>query len=384
MKPPMQIVPMCDVAGQYRSLQTEIDAAVLRVLGSGQVIGGPEVAEFERAVADYCGTTYALGCSSGTDALVLALHALGVGPGDEVIVPPFTFFATASAVCRLGARPVFSDIDPVSYNLDPNQIEDKITARTKAIVPVHLFGQAAEMSQIRSVARSNGVYVVEDAAQSFGADYAGVRCGNLGDVAAFSFYPSKNLGALGDAGLVTTNREDWAKKMGALRTHGSEVRYLHKYIGYNMRLDAIQAAVLRVKLPHVDCWLVQRIQAASRYDQMLEEAGLVGFVRRPSVMPGCRHTFNQYVIRVPAEHRDPLVQHLRANGVSCDIYYPLPLHLQECFRYLDHQEGDFPVSEEACRTVLALPIFPEITAEQQLRVVETLSGYARQSLRKAA
>lgn len=385
MKPPATpSVPMCDVVGQYRQLQAEIDSAVLRVLGSGQVIQGPEVAAFEKETAEYCGAKYAIGCSSGTDALVLALHALGVGPGDEVIVPPFTFFATASAVCRLGARPVFTDIDPVSFNLDPQQLEDKITARTRVVMPVHLFGQTAEMNAIREIAQNNGLLVVEDAAQSFGAEYDGVRCGSLGAAAAFSFYPSKNLGSLGDAGLVTTNDEEWAKKMLALRVHGSEVRYLHKYIGYNMRLDAIHAAILRVKLPHVDRWLTLRANAARRYDEMLEQAGLVGFLRRPSTMQNCRHTFNQYVVRVPSHHRDAMVQHLRSSGVSCDIYYPLSLHQQECFRFLGHQDGDFPASEEATRTVLALPIFPEITADQQAQVVDACSAYLHQSIRKAA
>jgi len=375
---------MCDVVGQYRDLQSEIDAAVLRVLRSGQVILGPEVAAFEKETAEYCGAKYAVGCSSGTDALILALHALGVGPGDEVIVPPFTFFATASAVCRLGARPVFSDIDPVTYNLDAEQLEDKITARTKAVMPVHLFGQTAEMNTIHQIARNNGLLVVEDAAQSFGAEYEGQRCGTLGAAAAMSFYPSKNLGSLGDAGLVTTNDEEWAKKLVALRVHGSEVRYQHKYIGYNMRLDAIHAAILRVKLPHVERWIAQRIEAAKRYDGLLEESGLVGFLRRPSAHPHGKHTYNQYVVRVPSHHRDSMVKHLRDHGVSCDIYYPLSLHQQECFRFLGHVEGDFPASEEATRTVLALPIFPEITAEQQTRVVETCASYLHQSIRKAA
>ena len=244
-------VPMCDIQTQYRGLKDEIDAAVLRVVGSGQAILGPEVAAFEKETAAYCGAKYAVGCCSGTDALVLALHALGVGPGDEVIVPPFTFFATASTVCRLGARPVFVDIDPVTFNIDPDQIEAAVTARTKAIVPVHLFGQCAEMASINRLAADLGFAVVEDAAQSFGSEYRGTKCGTLGKLACFSFYPTKNLGALGDAGLVTTDDPELAKKMVALRVHGSEVKYYHKYLGYNMRLDAVQAAILRAKLPHV-------------------------------------------------------------------------------------------------------------------------------------
>ena len=377
-------VPMCDIQTQYRGLKDEIDAAVLRVVGSGQAILGPEVAAFEKETAAYCGAKYAVGCCSGTDALVLALHALGVGPGDEVIVPPFTFFATASTVCRLGARPVFVDIDPVTFNIDPDQIEAAVTARTKAIVPVHLFGQCAEMASINRLAADLGFAVVEDAAQSFGSEYRGTKCGTLGKLACFSFYPTKNLGALGDAGLVTTDDPELAKKMVALRVHGSEVKYYHKYLGYNMRLDAVQAAILRAKLPHVPNWLTQREDAAERYDSLVERHHLHGFLQRPVVVPGRRHTFNQYVVKVPAAHRDPLAQYLKDNAVGVDVYYPLCLHQQECFKFLDYRTGDFPASEEAARTVLALPIFPEITEEQQDRVIGTCAAYLRQRLRLAA
>jgi dTDP-4-amino-4,6-dideoxygalactose transaminase len=377
-------VPLCDIQAQYRALKTEIDAAVLRVLGSGQAILGPEVAAFERETAAFCGAAHGVGCGSGTDALVLALRALDIGPGDEVIVPPFTFFATASAVVRIGAKPVFVDIDPITFNIDANQIEAKLTPRTRAIIPVHLFGQCCAMDPIWDLAEENQLYVVEDAAQSFGSEYKGRRCGTLGVVCCLSFYPTKNLGALGDAGLITTNDPTLDKKLRALRVHGAEVKYYHKYIGYNMRLDTVHAAVLRVKLPHVPTWLAARQAAAQRYDALIESAALHGFMRRPIAQPDCRHTFNQYVIRVPTAHRDPLVKHLKDSGVGVEVYYPLSLHQQECFKFLGHRTGDFPTSEQATGEVLALPMFPEITEEQQIRVVDVCATYLRQAVRRAA
>jgi dTDP-4-amino-4,6-dideoxygalactose transaminase len=377
-------VPLCDIGAQYKLLKPQIDAAVLRVLGSGQAILGPEVAAFEKEAAAYCGAEFGVGCGSGTDALVLALHALGIGPGDEVVIPPFTFFATAGAVCRVGATPVFADIDPVTFNIDPAEIESKVTPRTRAIMPVHLFGQCCDMKAIWDVAEDHKLYVVEDAAQSFGSEYQGRKCGTLGIVAAMSFYPTKNLGALGDAGLVTTNDPAIDKKLRALRVHGSEVKYYHKHIGYNMRLDALHAAVLRVKLPHVPHWLGARQEAAKRYDKLIEAANLHGFLRRPLAKPDRRHTFNQYVVRVPAVHRDALVKHLKDNGVGVEVYYPLSLHEQECFKFLGHRTGDFPESEAAAGTVLALPMFPEITEAQQTRVIAVCAAYLSQSLRKAA
>jgi dTDP-4-amino-4,6-dideoxygalactose transaminase len=379
-----ETVPLCDIQSQYRALKSEIDSAVLRVLESGQAILGPEVAAFEKESAEYCGAKYAVGCGSGTDALVLALHALGVGPGDEVIVPPFTFFATVSSVCRVGATPVFADIDPLTFNIDPAEIEAKITDRTRAIIPVHLYGQCCDMNEIRRIAEEHGIDVVEDAAQSFGAEYAGVKCGTLGAISAFSFYPTKNIGTLGDAGLVTTDDADLAKKLVALRVHGSEVKYYHKYLGYNMRLDAVHAAILRVKLPHVPKWLSGRETAAKRYDAMLEKHQLGGFLQKPVAKPNRRHVFNQYVVRVPAAHRDPLVKHMKDNNVGVEVYYPLALHQQECFKYLGYRTGDFPVSEEATRTVLALPMFPEITEAQQDRALSVISGYLNQRTRLAA
>jgi dTDP-4-amino-4,6-dideoxygalactose transaminase len=377
-------VPLCDILGQYRSLQAEIDAAVLRVLGSGQAILGPEVMAFEREMADYCVAKFALGCGSGTDALLLALHALDVGPGDEVILPPFTFFATVGSVLRTGASPVFVDIDPLTFNLDPTKIEAAITPRTKAVMPVHLFGQCADMEPIQRIADENKLYVIEDAAQSFGSCYERRKCGTLGTVSCFSFYPSKNVGTLGDAGAVSTDDEALHKRMTAMRNHGSEVKYFHKYIGWNARIDAIHAAILRVKLPHTEAWVEGRRAAAKRYDALIEEYALHGFLHRPVVMPYGRHTFNQYVVRVPARHRDPLVKHLKAEGVGCEVYYPLSLHQQECVAHLGHREGDFPVSEAAAREVLALPMFPEITEAQQRRVLDVCAAYVRQSIKMVA
>jgi dTDP-4-amino-4,6-dideoxygalactose transaminase len=382
--PPAAPVPLCDIRAQYRALKDEINAAVLRVLDSGQAILGPEVATFEQETAAYCGAAHGVGCGSGTDALVLALHALGIGPGDEVIVPPFTFFATASAVCRVGATPVFVDIDPLTFNIDPNQIEAKVTPKTRAIVPVHLFGQCCDMDPIWEIAEQHALYVVEDAAQSFGSEYKGRRCGTLGVVACLSFYPTKNLGALGDAGMVTTNDPTIDKRLRMLRVHGSEVKYYHKQIGYNMRLDAVHAAVLRVKLPHVPKWLDARDAAAKRYDAMIEAANLHGFFRRPIAQPDRKHTWNQYVVRVPSMHRDPLVKQLKDSGVGVEIYYPLCLHQQDCFRFLGYRTGDFPTSEEAAGGVLALPMFPEITEEQQHRVTDVCAAYLRQAIRRAA
>ena len=377
-------VPLCDIQAQYRFLRDQIDAAVVRVLGSGQVILGPEVAAFEKEAAEFCGAGFGIGCASGTDALVLALHALGIGPGDEVIIPPFTFFATAGAVCRVGAKPVFADIDPVTFNLDPAQVDAKVTSRTRAVIPVHLFGQCCDMEALWDVAEEHQLYVVEDAAQSFGSEYRGRRCGTLGVVACFSFYPTKNLGALGDAGLVTTNDPDLDRRLRALRVHGSEVKYFHKYVGYNMRLDAVHAAVLRVKLPHVTNWLNGREEAARRYDALIADAHLHGFMRRPTALEDRRHTFNQYVVRVPGPHRDALVRHLKESGIGVEVYYPLSLHQQECFAFLGHREGDFPASEEAAGTVLALPMFPEITEAQQARAIDACGAYLSKSLRRAA
>lgn len=377
-------VPLCDIKAQFTSLQPEIEAAVLRTLRSGQAILGPEVSQFEAESAAYCGAKHAIGCADGTTALLLALAALDVGPGDEVIVPPFTFFATAGSVARLGAIPVFADIDPLTYNIDPFEIEKKISGRTKAIIPVHLFGQCADMNAIFDLAQQYGIAIVEDAAQSFGASYHDRKCGTLGTISSFSFYPSKNLGTLGDAGMVTTDDDNLAKKLKALRVHGSDVKYYHRLMGWNARLDAIHAAILRTKLPQVDGWIEKRRAAAKRYDRLIEEYQLNGMMTRPLAKPDRLHTFNQYVVRVPAYQRDRLVQHLKDDGVGCEIYYPLCLHQQECLKYLGYKTGDFPHSEAAAASVLAFPMFPEITEEQQRRVVESTAIFQRHALRKAA
>jgi dTDP-4-amino-4,6-dideoxygalactose transaminase len=377
-------IPLCDLAAQYRTLAPELLAAVERVLASGQVILGSEVEALEREIAAYCGAGHAVGCASGSDALLLALRALDIGPGDEVILPVFTFFASAGSVCRAGACPVFADIDPVTWNLDPLQVESKITGRTRAIMAVHLFGQCADMEPLWHVAERHGLPIVEDAAQALGAEYQGKRAGTLGAIAAFSFYPSKNLGAYGDAGMAVTNDPEWAARMRALRVHGMEVKYQHKYLGWNARLDALQAAVLRVKLRHLDRWTAARQAAARRYDRLIEDYHLGPFLQGPVVQTQRRHVFNQYVVCVSQGQRDGLVRHLQAEKIGCDIYYPIPLHLQECLASLGYRKGDFPISEEASRHVLALPMFPELTAEQQQRVVGSCAAFLARQVRKAA
>jgi dTDP-4-amino-4,6-dideoxygalactose transaminase len=377
-------VPLCDLQSQYRELQPELEAAVARVLASGQVILGPEVAALEAEVSRYCGVAHGVGCGSGTDALSLALHALDLGPGDEVILPAFTFFATAGSVCRTGARPVFCDIDPASYNMDPLQVENKITPRTRAILVVHLFGQCADMEPMWSIAGRHDLILIEDAAQALGAEYQGKRAGSLGSFGCLSFYPTKNLGGYGDGGMVVTNDPEWAGRMKCLRVHGMEPRYYHKYLGWNARLDALHAAMLRVKLPHLERWIANRQAVAARYDALIEEHHLSHFLERPIRRPHRRHTFNQYVVRVANGQRDALVRHLKAEHIGCEIYYPMALHEQECLRYLDYRKGDFPASESAAGQVLALPIYPELTADQQRRVIQSCAAFLRQQVRRAA
>jgi dTDP-4-amino-4,6-dideoxygalactose transaminase len=377
-------VPLCDLQTQYRELQLEIEAAVSRVLSSGHVILGSEVSALEDEVARFCGTGFAVGCASGTDALLLALQTLNIGPGDEVILPPFTFFASASAVCRLGARPVFADIDAHTFNLDPQQVESKITARTRAIMVVQLFGQCADMEALWKISHRHDLPIIEDAAQSFGADYQGKRAGTLGAMGCFSFYPSKILGAYGDAGMVVTADREWARRMAALRVHGMELKYYHKYLGWNARLDALQAAMLRVKLRYVNAWIEARQQVAARYDALIDELHLQNFLARPHVSPEGRHVFGQYVVRVPRDQRDALARHLKAENIGHEIYYPLALHMQESLAYLGYREGDFPASEEACQAVLALPMYPELSEAQQRRVLQSCAQFVRQRVRLAA
>ncbi len=377
-------VPLCDLLAQYRALRPQLEAAALRVLASGQVILGPEVAALERAVAEYCGVSHGVGCGSGTDALSLALHALDLGPGDEVILPAFTFFATAGSVLRTGAKPVFVDVDPETWNIDPVQAEGKVTPRTRALLVVHLFGQCADMEPLWRVAERHDLVIVEDAAQALGAEYQGKRAGSLGSFGCLSFYPTKNLGAYGDAGMTVTNDPEWAARMACLRVHGMEPKYVHKHLGWNGRIDALQAALLRVKLPHVDRWITDRQTIAKRYDALIEEHNLGHFLQRPVVRPQRRHSFNQYVVRVAEGERDGLVRHFKAEQIGCEIYYPLPLHQQDCLRYLGYHAGDFPAAEDACRSVLALPMFPELTLDQQRRVIQSCAAYLRSRSRMAA
>lgn len=377
-------VPLCDLQIQYRSLQAEIEARVAKVFATAQVIQGPEVSGLEEEIAHYCDVKHAIGCSSGSEALLLALSALELEPGDEIITSPFTFFATAGAICRLGAKPVFCDIDPDTWNIDPTLIESKITARTRAIIPVHLFGQCADMDPIQQIADNEDLVVIEDAAQALGSDYQGKKAGSIGGMGCFSFYPSKNLGAFGDAGMIVTNDKKWAERMACLRVHGMPVRYHHKYMGWNARLDAVQAAILRVKLPHLDTWIDGRRQAAKRYDRLLDEYSLGASLTRPVVRPEGKHSFNQYIVKVANGQRDALMNALKNESIGCEVYYPVPLHLQESLEYLDYREGDFPVSEEASRCLLALPMFPEITEEQQRRVMSVCSAFLHQQSRRAA
>jgi dTDP-4-amino-4,6-dideoxygalactose transaminase len=372
--PTMQ-VPLLDLKQQHAALREELREAVGRVLDSQQFILGREVSRLEEELAAYTGAAHAVGCGSGSDALLLALLALDAGAGAEVVTTPFTFFATAGAVARAGARPVFADIDPVTFNIDPAKMDAAVTRRTRALMPVHLYGQCAEMSGVMRVAEARGLPVVEDAAQAIGASDAAGGAGALGAAGCFSFYPTKNLGAAGEAGLVTTNDAGLAGRLRRLRVHGGATEYHHDEVGFNSRLDTLQAAVLRVKLPHLDRWSDARRERADTYNRLIEEAGLAEFVTAPHVRPGARHIFHQYVIRVHEARRDALIEHLKAGGVGTKIYYPVPLHLQPCFAYLGYREGDFPESERAARETLALPMFPELTARQQEYVVETLRRF---------
>jgi dTDP-4-amino-4,6-dideoxygalactose transaminase len=369
-------VPLLDLTEQNKALRPEIEAALARVLDTNGFILGDEVKALEGDLARYCGTKYAIGCASGSDALLLALMAVGVGPDDEVITTPYSFFATVSAVTRLGAIPIFADIDPETFNLDVSQVESLITEKTKAIQPVHLYGQCADMAALNKVAAKHGVPVVEDAAQAIGAEENGTRAGAMSEVGCFSFYPSKNLGGMGDGGFLTTDDDRIARELFALRVHGSEERYYHKWIGLNSRLDGFQGAVLRTKLPHLDEWTDKRKSNADRYRSLFTDAGLTEQVVVPFERENCRHTYNQFVVRVPGS-RDDLRKFLAANDIGTDIYYPVPLHLQECFAYLGHREGEFPESEKASRESLALPVYPELRAEQQEYVVDKIAEFFR-------
>jgi|SRR5579862_1337073 len=366
--------PFLDLKAQYRTIQPEIEAAVRRVMESQQFILGPEVDSFEREVAAYLKTRFVIACASGSDALLLALMALEVGPGDEIVTTPFTFVATAGAIARLGARPVFVDIDQTTFNLDPEKIAPAITSKTRAIIPVHLFGMSAEMASIARVAADRGIPVVEDAAQAIGARFAGKPVGTISLCGCFSFFPSKNLAAAGDGGMLVTNDEALAHKLRLLHLHGGPTKYEYDLIGMNSRLDALQAAILRVKLAHLDSWTAKRQQNAHRYTELFTRCGLHRFVRLPQVQPPCDHVYHQYVIRVP-QQRNELKAFLRERGVPSEIYYPLPLHLQKAFAYLGYKPGDLPESERASREVLALPVFPEMTEEQRELVVDSIAAF---------
>lgn len=367
-------VPLIDLRAQYASIKDQLAVAVESVFESQQFVMGPEVLSLEREVAQYCRVKHAIGCASGSDALLLALMALDVEPGDEVITTPFTFFATGSAIARLKARPVFVDIDPLTYNLNVEQIEGAVTSRTRVILPVHLYGQCANMYGVLAIASSKDLVVVEDAAQAIGAEDRGRRAGSMGLAGCFSFYPTKNLGGAGDGGLVTTNDDALASRVRQLRVHGGLTEYEHIEVGINSRLDALQAAVLRVKLSFLDEWSNRRAQKANVYTELLNKANLRFTLQTPFIAPERRHIFHQYVIRVP-EHRDALMKHLKEHGIGTKVYYPIPLHLQQCFTYLGYQEGCFPESERAARETFALPLFPEVTDAQQQYVVDKIEEF---------
>ncbi len=373
-------IPFFDLKKQFTLLEKEIKSALDEVFKTQQFILGPNVDALEKTIASYCRTKYAIGVASGSDALLLSLMSLGIGTGDEVIIPPFTFFATAGSVSRLGAIPVFVDIDPDTYNIDPSKIEERITPKTKAIIPVHLFGQCADMAPILRIAKEREIYVIEDAAQALGAEYKPDknsyprRAGEMGDLGCLSFYPTKNLGAFGDGGMVVTNNPSLAERIQLLRAHGSKPKYFHKLIGINSRLDAIQAAILNVKFKYLDKWTEKRQKRAERYNELFQEliSSVEGF-KIPVIQYENRHIFNQYVIRVP--QRDSLKRFLESEGIGTDIYYPLPLHIQECYSFLGYGRGDLPVSEKASEEVLALPIYPELTDEEQVMIVDKIKKF---------
>lgn len=368
-------IPLVDVQQQYAALEAEITEAIERVCQSGRLILGPEVEQLETDLARYCHAEFAVGCASGSDALLLSMLALGIGRGHEVILPSYTFFATAGAVWQAGAVPVFVDIDPVTYNIDPEKIEAAITPNTRAIIPVHLYGQCADMEAINRIAKTHQLAVVEDACQAIGAEFQGRRAGSLGDLGCFSFYPTKNLGCLGDGGILTTSDPLIAEHLRLLRTHGMKPRYYHKIVGINSRLDALQAAVLNIKLAHLDRWTQQRAENAARYDRLFTICGLEKKLKLPQTAADRRHVWNQYVIRVPAGRRDALREHLSQKQIGTEIYYPLPTHRQECFAQLDTAGCSLPETDRAAQETLALPIFPELTADQQARVVGEIAAF---------
>jgi dTDP-4-amino-4,6-dideoxygalactose transaminase len=363
-------VPLLDLQAQYVSLRDELQQAVDRVMRSQRFVLGDEVRGLETSIAAYCQAKHAVGCASGSDALLLALMALDVKAGDEVITTAFSFFATAASIARLGARPVFVDIDPHTYNIDPSRVAAAITPRTKVIMPVHIYGQCASMDPLLEL----GVPVIEDAAQAIGATDKGRRAGSMGLIGCFSFYPTKNLGGAGDGGIVTTSDDEVAARLRRLRTHGGSNEYEHEEVGVNSRLDELQAAVLNVKLPSLDKWSDERARKAELYTKLLNDANLQFRLVTPEVRADGRHIFHQYVIRVPG-NRDALMEHLKRHDVGSKVYYPIPLHLQKCFAYLGYKKGDLPESEAAADETFALPCYPELTDEQQVYVVEMIKRF---------
>jgi dTDP-4-amino-4,6-dideoxygalactose transaminase len=368
------VIPLVDLKAQYNSIKQEINQAINEILESGHFILGENVSHLEEEIAQYCGTKYAVGVASGTDALILSLDALEVKGGDEVITTPFTFIATTEAIRRVGARPVFVDIDLKTYNLDVNQIESKITYRTKAILPVHLYGQACDMDSIMNIAKKYNLHVIEDCAQAIGAEYKGRKVGSIGDVGALSFFPSKNLGAYGDGGMVITNNEEIAKKVRMLRAHGCEKKYYHLIDGYNSRLDELQAAILRVKLHYLNEWNEKRRQNAYYYNKLLNSFDSETIIT-PFEPNYNKHIYYLYTIRTP--HRDILQNTLSSYGISTSVYYPVPLHLQEVYKDMGYKKGDFPIAEQCSKEVLSLPIYPELTKEQIEEIVRKINGCVR-------
>jgi dTDP-4-amino-4,6-dideoxygalactose transaminase len=364
------MIPLVDLTAQYHSIKKEIDAAVLSTLESGHFILGPQVTKFEESVASYLGVTHAIGLASGTDALVIALRALNIGAGDEVIIPAYTFFATAGTVMSVGAKPVFVDVDPQTYQIDVGRIQAAVTPKTKAIIPVHLYGHPAEMNPILEIAREYNLKVIEDNAQGFGAEYLGRKTGALGDIGCLSFFPTKNLGAYGDGGMVVTDDAALAERMRMLRAHGWKKKYYSEEVGYNSRLDALQAAILQVKFPHVDEWNRKRRELADRYKEQLAPLGVVIPVERE----WGRHVYHLYIIR--SKKRDELQAFLKQKGIASDVYYPLPPHLAEPCRAFGFKEGDFPHAELASRETLALPLYPELTEAQQEEVIAAVREFA--------
>jgi dTDP-4-amino-4,6-dideoxygalactose transaminase len=378
----MDGVPQLDLKAQYATLRDEMARALAAVLESQYFVLGPTVERFEAEMSAYLGGGHAVGCASGTDALILSLAALDVGPGHEVVTSPFTFFATASCAYKVGARPVFVDVEPDTLQIDPARVEGAITPRTRALLPVHLFGQCCDMDALLEIAKRRNLPVVEDACQGLSARHRGKdgkerHAGTMGRTGTYSFFPSKNLGGYGDGGLIATGDDALAARLRRLRVHGAETRYHHLEVGWNSRLDALQAAVLSVKLRHLDAWSEARARNADRYDRLLADAGLIasGRVRPLGRAPWSTHIFHQYTVRVPARER--ITELLQARGIGHAIYYPVPLHLQECFRDLGYRQGAFPVAEQAAREVLSLPMYPELTAAQQERVVEALGVAAK-------